>query len=56
MLPHATASPREALERVRRGDLFDIAILDRHLSELDGITLAREIRHWETERRREIGD
>jgi PAS domain S-box-containing protein len=39
-----TASPREALEWVRRGDPFDVVILDMHMPEMDGMTLAAEIR------------
>ncbi len=43
MLPRATASPVEALEWIRRGDPFDIAILDMFMPEMDGVTLATEI-------------
>ena len=44
MLPRDTASPTEALEWVRRGDPFDVAILDLQMPEMDGLALAREIR------------
>jgi CheY-like chemotaxis protein/HPt (histidine-containing phosphotransfer) domain-containing protein len=44
MLPHATGAPSEALEWIQRGDPFDIAILDMHMPEMDGMTLAKEIR------------
>ncbi len=44
MLPHATGSPREALDWVRRGDTFDLAILDLHMPEMDGIELATALR------------
>jgi PAS domain S-box-containing protein len=44
MLAWETESPREALEWVRRGDPFDIAILDMQMPEMDGLTLAGEIR------------
>jgi len=44
MLPQDTASPAEALSWVRRGDPFDVALLDRQMPEMDGITLATEIR------------
>ena len=44
MLPQDTASPLEALEWVRRGDPFDLAILDMQMPEMDGLMLAREIR------------
>ena len=39
-----TASPQEALEWLRRGDPFDLAILDMRMLEMDGLTLAAEIR------------
>ena len=44
MLPRATGSPLEALEWIRRGDPFDLAILDMQMPEMDGMTLAKEIR------------
>ncbi|HEX5689949.1 MAG TPA: response regulator, partial [Roseiflexaceae bacterium] len=44
MLPHMTHAPLEALEWVRRGDSFDLAILDVYMPDLDGIALASEIR------------
>jgi signal transduction histidine kinase/DNA-binding response OmpR family regulator len=50
MLPRATASPAEALEWIRRGDSFDLALLDMQMSstgtggEMDGLALAVEIR------------
>jgi len=46
MLPRATASGQEALEWIRRGDPFDVAILDMHMPEMDGLTLAAEIRKY----------
>jgi PAS domain S-box-containing protein len=39
-----TGSPIEALAWVRRGDPFDVAVLDLQMPELDGLSLAREIR------------
>ena len=44
MRPFATATGSEALDWIRRGDSFDIAILDMHMPEMDGLTLAAEIR------------
>jgi CheY-like chemotaxis protein len=37
------ASPLDALERVRAGDAFDLAILDLHMPDLDGIELAERL-------------
>jgi signal transduction histidine kinase/DNA-binding response OmpR family regulator/HPt (histidine-containing phosphotransfer) domain-containing protein/PAS domain-containing protein len=44
MLPRVTASPAEALDWIRQGQPFDLAILDMQMPEMDGTTLAREIR------------
>jgi signal transduction histidine kinase/DNA-binding response OmpR family regulator len=43
MLARDTASPLEALEWVRQGEAFDVAFLDVHMPEMDGVTLAAEI-------------
>jgi signal transduction histidine kinase/DNA-binding response OmpR family regulator len=40
-------SASEALNCLRRGDRFDVAILDMQMPEMDGITLAKEIRSLE---------
>ena len=37
-------SPLEALAWIRAGERFDVAILDMHMPEMDGVTLARAIR------------
>jgi signal transduction histidine kinase len=37
-----TASPSQALLWIRNGDKFDLAIIDLHMPEMDGITLAKE--------------
>jgi PAS domain S-box-containing protein len=43
MLARDTASPAQALEWIRRGDPFDLAILDMQMPEMDGVVLAEEI-------------
>jgi len=44
MLPQDTSSPTEALGWIRQGDPFDVAVLDMQMPEMDGLTLAAEIR------------
>ena len=44
MRARATESPREALGWIRSGEGFDLGILDMHMPEMDGVTLARAIR------------
>ncbi len=44
MQARATASPVEALEWIQADERFDIGILDMHMPEMDGVTLARAIR------------
>jgi len=39
-----TESPTQALEWIRQGDPYDLALLDYQMPGMDGITLAREIR------------
>ena len=43
MQARATGSPLEALEWLRRGERFDVSILDLQMSEMDGVELARQI-------------
>src|SRR5512136_3007456 len=44
MIARDTGSPREALEWIRRGDPFDVAILDVSMPEMDGLELTAAIR------------
>jgi signal transduction histidine kinase/HPt (histidine-containing phosphotransfer) domain-containing protein len=44
MIPETAESPQQALELIRRGEQFDLAILDLELPGMDGIALAGEIR------------
>jgi len=43
MVPRDTESPAEALRWVEDGQPFDLAILDMHMPEMDGVQLARRI-------------
>ena len=44
MEARVTADPKEALRWVRAGESFDVALLDMHLGEDDGVTLAATLR------------
>ena len=45
MRPRDTGSPAKALQWLAAGEMFDLAIVDMHMPEMDGLTLARRIRH-----------
>jgi PAS domain S-box-containing protein len=46
MLPRSTASSAEALAWIKAGESFDVAVLDMQMPEMDGLTLAAEIRKY----------
>jgi CheY-like chemotaxis protein len=44
MAARDTESPQEALRWVDAGEAFDLAIVDMHMPEMDGVALARQMR------------
>jgi GAF domain-containing protein/CheY-like chemotaxis protein/tetratricopeptide (TPR) repeat protein len=50
MIARETGSPSEAIAWIQRGDPFDLAILDMHMPEMDGVALAQEIRKLRDEK------
>src|SRR5919201_843220 len=50
MKPVAVELPSEALALIAAGEHFDVAVLDMMMPDMDGITLAREIRRHRSER------
>jgi len=49
MVQQSTCEPAEALEWIRTGNPYDMALIDYQMPEMDGITLAREIRKLRNE-------
>ncbi|NEP78159.1 MAG: response regulator [Okeania sp. SIO3B3] len=49
MLPFATDHAKEAISWIERGDLFDLAILDMAMPEMDGLTLGFELRKFKSQ-------
>lgn len=43
MQPRATSSPEEAIQWIRRGEVFDIAVVSMDNKKMDGVSLAKEI-------------
>ncbi|HET9223782.1 MAG TPA: histidine kinase N-terminal 7TM domain-containing protein, partial [Roseiflexaceae bacterium] len=46
----AVESGAQALALLERVESFDVVLLDLHMPEMDGLTLAQEIRRWEAKR------
>lgn len=46
MVPLIASKTLDALEWIRRGDAFDVGILDMDMQDMDGLTLANEIRSY----------
>jgi PAS domain S-box-containing protein len=44
MVPYDVASGPQALKLISQGEAFDLALLDMHMPDMDGLMLAREIR------------
>jgi PAS domain S-box-containing protein len=50
MEPVAVERPSDALDLIANGEPFDVGVLDLMMPDMDGVTLAREIRQHRTER------
>ena len=49
MHPVAVGLPSEALALIEAGEQFDVAVVDMHMPEMDGLMLAREIHRFNPE-------
>jgi CheY-like chemotaxis protein len=45
MVTRDTEFPQEALEWLRAGETFDVVVVDIQMPDMDGVTLARQVRH-----------
>jgi PAS domain S-box-containing protein len=50
MLPFGCSSPSETIDILKKGEAFDLAILDLHMPDMTGVELAEEIRRLEASR------
>ena len=46
MVPLVASKTQDALDWIRRGDAFDVAILDMDMQDMSGLTMAEEIRRY----------
>ncbi len=46
MVPFIASKGHDALDWIKRGDTFDVAILDMDMSDMNGLTLAEEIKKY----------
>jgi signal transduction histidine kinase/DNA-binding response OmpR family regulator/HPt (histidine-containing phosphotransfer) domain-containing protein len=51
MEPFVVKTPSDALDAIKRGGIFDIALIDYQMPEMDGLTLIQEIRKFCDEKR-----
>ncbi len=49
-----TGNPYEALEWLRQGQKFDVVLIDMDMPDMDGLTLATEIRYWEQKQKSKL--
>jgi PAS domain S-box-containing protein len=46
MIPESASSGREALSLIRKGEQFDVTLIDMQMPEMDGLVLGKEIRKF----------